>query len=828
MISEPLLGKKRRCSTNWSFFVVLLVLFIFFLLLFARKNVNETAVMANKRIVTLNSGRRQQLHYSPEDIASVSVRERAGEHYQHNWMYNNLSKHWFSLWCRWNPKGDLLTRFNAERILEPDGKGGTVHRNVYHFRDERGTVSEGELCGPWLINEACSKEDGLIHPSRNYMRMFMGPRGAAAWITPVLPKESSGMPTVAELFLHHGIDIRMSVGLVWNKDADLQSIALIREDARGPFPSPAWSESSSSRVVSPEEMLNIFVGQGGPDSISLGFGNVTSANLYQQPAYNVKFFSTRLASVHPRRDIVMLLDEDRVAIVTPKRKKRDLHCAIMWRPRDTDVIRTMEITWADGKFLRIRALKFHYVDPKTNPDRNHIGGRPAPQEQRQTRSEGNYIMPRQSSPNVIQGPSDVFSPRQSRQVPADFNALLPATAAIPPSDGSFKKLVDTYSRSPSDTSDTLYSRSPASDTSFEYSPPDKYEDDETHGSMPIPIRRESDPPQLYSTVLNRSNLRRIQSEPHGSAIMGTGANSAAEQSRLILPGFDHGGPSRSVPVPVPGVRRTQSDTNMDNDDSKIHRSPPLFDFSRSPPAGTPPLNVASVDRPKGMSPLSLPSASLPTLSISQQNNPSSSLSKRIQDEMEQPYVRYKPGRDTSVPSGNPPSIPHELTIMNWGKAEPHSPGGTKSSSEAGPSLGGLDRLRIDSSQAGPSSLGLERAYSQEGSDNDSVNTFETLGGPTDSEPTSQSGSTQNSPRMARTKSMPLPKQFAAELYPLPESRGPTPTVSGPGTPGSSPLKKSISSPHLSSLSGSTTNKLPSVPSSPAIYRQGHSSDEDDH
>ena len=62
---------------------------------------------------------------------------------------------------------------NVERIFTPTDDGNS-HKNIYHFEDERGTVSEGRMCGPW------------------YMTQEMSP--TLAWCTRSLPSADAAPP----------------------------------------------------------------------------------------------------------------------------------------------------------------------------------------------------------------------------------------------------------------------------------------------------------------------------------------------------------------------------------------------------------------------------------------------------------------------------------------------------------------------------------------------------------------------------------------------------------------------------------------------------------
>ena len=56
----------------------------------------------------------------------------------------------------------------------------------------------------------------------------------------------AGEPCAVELFLHHGDHLRMSAGIIHADTGDLKQLSLIREDARGPFPSAGWSSDETA------------------------------------------------------------------------------------------------------------------------------------------------------------------------------------------------------------------------------------------------------------------------------------------------------------------------------------------------------------------------------------------------------------------------------------------------------------------------------------------------------------------------------------------------------------------------------------------------------
>ncbi|EOD04952.1 hypothetical protein EMIHUDRAFT_238699 [Emiliania huxleyi CCMP1516] len=177
-----------------------------------------------------------------EDLAAVHWRR---------FVYLKLARRWHALWCRWSPSGELRSVFDAERAFEPTGKGCSM-QVVYHYRDERGTVAEGPQSGPWhLTEEACSTPHGMLHPASPEMTTLLLPGGPSAWC---MRRSPAGTPCAAELFLHHGDHLRMSAGVVHSADGTLQQLALVREDARGPWPSAAaaegWSESCEAAARS--------------------------------------------------------------------------------------------------------------------------------------------------------------------------------------------------------------------------------------------------------------------------------------------------------------------------------------------------------------------------------------------------------------------------------------------------------------------------------------------------------------------------------------------------------------------------------------------------
>jgi len=278
------------------------------------------------------------------------------------WIYSTTKRHWHAFWCRWSPKGELLTSFYAERILEPDDKGGSEHRNIYHFPDKRGTVSEGyEMCGPWIIShERCSRQDGLIHPARDYLRMLLVPRGAA-WVSTTV---SDGYPSAAELFLHCTSQLRMSVGIVYNKKRELQSVALIREDSRG-WPSSYWDDFTEADIVAHDEFYKKFIVE---RELRPGHGYMTRADLSQTVLENVDFRKTRFANP-THEDNLMILSSDQVAVVVPRVRHESCILAIGWR--FSKWIMVLEATWEADMILSVSVVTYKMMmyTAKNHPGR---------------------------------------------------------------------------------------------------------------------------------------------------------------------------------------------------------------------------------------------------------------------------------------------------------------------------------------------------------------------------------------------------------------------------------------------------------------------------
>lgn len=299
-----------------------------------------------------------------EDLAAVHWRR---------FVYLKLARRWHALWCRWSPSGELRSVFDAERAFEPTGKGCSM-QVVYHYRDERGTVAEGPQSGPWhLTEEACSTPHGMLHPASPEMTTLLLPGGPSAWC---MRRSPAGTPCAAELFLHHGDHLRMSAGVVHSADGTLQQLALVREDARGPWPSAAaadgWSESCEAAAVCGAELERALERAAAPTRAP-GSGFAVSASLEQRSLAGVAWQSTRVGSA-AAADAVLLCAGGTVAVVAPARRVANQpfsSAAAWWPPQHSTAdsgegeagggrrLYTVEAHWdAEGGLAEVRWLVF--------------------------------------------------------------------------------------------------------------------------------------------------------------------------------------------------------------------------------------------------------------------------------------------------------------------------------------------------------------------------------------------------------------------------------------------------------------------------------------
>ena len=275
-----------------------------------------------------------------------------------NFIYKHTARHWHALWCRWSPTGDLRTSFHAERIFTPtETRDGANMHVIYHYADDRGTVSTGPPCGPWTITEAqhsCS--DGMQHPASPEMTTLLLPAGPSAWC---MKRSPFGTPCATELFLHHGEHLRMSAGIVHDKHGALAQLALVREDARGPWPSEDWSSSTEASSTTKAGLAEALAQAAAPTS-SRGIGYAVTATLAQR-AVQADWNDTRVGRADPM-DAVLLCAEARVAIVGPKQRVEGegfSSGAAWWPNADAAVLYTIEASWtAAGILDEVKYLVF--------------------------------------------------------------------------------------------------------------------------------------------------------------------------------------------------------------------------------------------------------------------------------------------------------------------------------------------------------------------------------------------------------------------------------------------------------------------------------------
>lgn len=288
----------------------------------------------------------------------------AAAHWQ-NFIYIREARHWRNFWCRWKPDGTLTEKFRAERIFRPLANGaGCTNRIVYHYPDERGTVKDGPLCGPWTLTEQdCSRSEGLIHPARKEMTTLLLPGGNSGWCW---MDASAGQPCAAELFLHYR-ELRMSAGIVHSPDGSLKQLALIKEDASGAkdawphaFESPGWTESAEARVVDgPNECL----GRLGIVATQPADGHEIYADLRQETLSKVKWRDSLMGAAGPE-DLVCLCGDtsvDRVAIVAPRNRTPGAAFGVgaVWWPPESPALFAIEARWdGNGALVSVRHLKF--------------------------------------------------------------------------------------------------------------------------------------------------------------------------------------------------------------------------------------------------------------------------------------------------------------------------------------------------------------------------------------------------------------------------------------------------------------------------------------
>lgn len=277
-----------------------------------------------------------------------------------NFIYKSVPRHWHSLWCRWGPTGEILQKFKAERIFKPnENKTCAIQNNVYHYEDIRGTVCEGPLCGPWELREEYICDCGLVYPSFETMATVFFPGGPFAWC---VRKSPFGSFFGTELCLHHGDELRMSVGVIYNADGTPKQLSIIREDAKGPFPSSHWSSCTDAQMKTTKELAEILAEEKAPLS-SIGTGVLLSVPGPMQESISMSWKETRAAKAN-EEDIILICD--RIALICPKNRLEGepIICAGLWWP--DQVLYTIEANWdGNGDFKGVRQVEFRH---KSQPE----------------------------------------------------------------------------------------------------------------------------------------------------------------------------------------------------------------------------------------------------------------------------------------------------------------------------------------------------------------------------------------------------------------------------------------------------------------------------
>lgn len=184
--------------------------------------------------------------------------------------------------------------------------------------------------------------------------MLLLPGGPCVWTTKqIADGESSG----CELFLHHGEHLRMSAGIVHGADGALQHLALICEDALGPWPSQNWPDDVEARVATQDELRDLLAKAGlVPETV--GFGHKISANLMQSPIADAQWSDTRVFAAGAN-DTVILCASETVAIVAPNcRGIHNFSCAVVWLPT-YQTMHMIEVSYdAAGTLESTKCLQF--------------------------------------------------------------------------------------------------------------------------------------------------------------------------------------------------------------------------------------------------------------------------------------------------------------------------------------------------------------------------------------------------------------------------------------------------------------------------------------
>jgi len=183
------------------------------------------------------------------------------------------------------------------------------------------------------------------------------PGGDCSWAS---KQNSSDGMAACELFMHHDDHLRMSVGIVYGalegSSRDCKTMALIREDARGPWPSQYWSASREALAIEHKDVQKFFQDRG----VSLetkGSGDEVSAGLHRHKLENVPVSQTRWARTGPE-DAILLCSGRSVAIVAPRTYNGAVTCSAVWWPSDKLML-IVELEWDENESLKaFRRMSF--------------------------------------------------------------------------------------------------------------------------------------------------------------------------------------------------------------------------------------------------------------------------------------------------------------------------------------------------------------------------------------------------------------------------------------------------------------------------------------
>lgn len=237
---------------------------------------------------------------------------RSSRHWK-NWIYSSEAHHWHTLWCQWKPSGEPIQPATyMERIFAPTPTG-SVQRNVYHFKDARGTVSDGYMCGPWYMHKDMSTDEGIVHPFSATHTTLLLPGGSCAWTNKTIAR---GTPLRCESFIHRRSSphLRVSASVVYSENGELEGVMLFREDDRSPWPSAEWSADCNARLTSTQELSSIL----SPYNDITGRSDEIDAELDTSTKQGLTFSDCRPSRVS-NDDVVLVCADKTIVIVAPRK-----------------------------------------------------------------------------------------------------------------------------------------------------------------------------------------------------------------------------------------------------------------------------------------------------------------------------------------------------------------------------------------------------------------------------------------------------------------------------------------------------------------------------